>query len=281
VWASGAWQVTAVGGGLGGALPVTAFGGFPSGTVQSPVPTTPHPVTPGVLVYNLTAAPDLILRFDVTATATFDLSTFDFAVENRLSSIRPEELRRSLDRAFFRDGWPLRATIARADLVIRRFGSEGDAARGTAPPWAAEIAIAPGGVVPGAEPPLFDLIAQLATPRVSTTANQGIIVRVVNQGDLPCTGATVSLFWLDPAVAPSLTALGIQTVDVPAHGVGFAQFLTHPGTPSGDHVALLATVDHPEDPTAAIPALALTGWFALDAYCRRVDNVAYRILPTS
>jgi hypothetical protein len=189
-------------------------------------------------------------------------------------------VRRVLNRGFAAAGLPIEAVVPTVDLWVRRSVTDADGV--PASPngrHLADIAAEPNATAPGPlRDGLFDLVRVHALDRLKRAANNFLYLRSANLGTAPQVDARHRLFRLNLAATPiAATAVGATVAEtVPAGGTAIVQFEFNPGNVDvGSREFVLGVCDHEPDRALTVPA-SFPDVAALDDFCARNPNAAYR-----
>jgi photosystem II stability/assembly factor-like uncharacterized protein len=217
----------------------------------------------------------------ITLTAT-NLATIRFAQGTDADSIADlqhasaDDVRRVLNRGLQLAQLPIRASVPRVDLWVRRSATDaGSSPVAVAGRQSADL-VATSPAFVGDRTTLFSLVSRYAPNTLKAGADNFLYLRSANLGNAPQDNGRHRLFELDPTTSPmTRTDIGNAHATVPAGGSAIVEIMWHPPGAAGDRKLVLAVVD--DENVRALDPPAFADVAALDAFCGRNPNAAYRV----
>jgi hypothetical protein len=218
----------------------------------------------------------------LTLTAT-NVATISFAQGTDADSIpdlqqaTADDVRRVLNRGFQLAQLPIRASVPRVELWVRRSATDAGAVPvSVAGHQSADVVAAQAAVAPADRAALFSLVSRFAANTVKAATDNFLYLRSANLGNAPQVDGRHRLFELDPTASPmKRTDIGNAVATVPAGDSAVVEIHWNPGGAAGDRKVVLAVVDDEHVRPLEPPAFADAA--ALDAFCQRNPNAAYRV----
>jgi photosystem II stability/assembly factor-like uncharacterized protein len=235
--------------------------------------------------FNLTGvAPPHTLDLQLDGGGPLVRITFAPPLVTTPANVTAAEIRRAINRELRLRGFPARAVIGKTELSVR--GSSTDEGRrplALTSSHLADFVVRDAPVAAGDRPALFDLIARLNGDVITPATDNHFLLRVTNRGTADQAGVRCRIYnlVLPVAAAPLHVAEQVHATAIPGRGSDVVDIVWNPGGLAGPFAVILATADHPDREPLVLPAGGFANLDAVRAFCRTMNNAAFRVMTVT